>query len=68
MVGGGLGYASTHLPVELVYAQEFQTVREAMPRERQVKGWSRKKKEALIAGDFGLLVELSKSNTQKPSP
>ena len=68
MVGGGLGYTSTRLPVELVYAEEFQTVREAMARERQVKGWSRKKKEALIAGDFDLLVKLSTSNNQKTSP
>ena len=59
------GYASefTHLhqPVELVYKEEFETSQEAFRRERQIKGWSVAKKEALIAGDVALLRQLSKS-------
>ena len=59
------GYASefTHLnnPVELVYKEEYDTYQEAFHRERQLKKWSRAKKEALIAGDFKQLKELSKS-------
>lgn len=43
---------------ELVYTEEFSTRSEAMARERQLKGWSRAKKEALIAGDFILLKKL----------
>ncbi|PWJ60554.1 hypothetical protein CLV98_101739 [Dyadobacter jejuensis] len=37
-----------HLPVELVYYEEFSRIDEAYYREKQVQGWSRKKKEALI--------------------
>lgn len=60
-VGEGSTYTHSRLPVELVYAQEFSSEHEAFLRERQVKGWSRAKKEALIRGDFEALIELSKS-------
>jgi putative endonuclease len=56
-------YTRSRLPVELVYTQEFSSEHEAFLRERQVKGWSRAKKEALIRGDFQALVELSKSRS-----
>jgi putative endonuclease len=59
--GEGSAYTRRRLPVELVYAQEFSSEHEAFLRERQVKGWSRAKKEALIRDDFEALVELSKS-------
>ncbi len=39
-------YTSTKLPVQLVFSQEFTTREEALASERQIKGWSRKKKEA----------------------
>jgi len=55
------GYTSTRLPVELVYSNRFTDVNEAIRSEKQIKGWSRAKKEALIKGDFDLLKELSKS-------
>jgi putative endonuclease len=58
--GEGGGYTAQRLPVKLVYACEFQTLHEAFLREWQVKGWSRKKKEALIRSDYEALVELSK--------
>ena len=45
------GFASDHLPVELVWSQEFPTRYEALASERQIKGWSRAKKLALIRGD-----------------
>ena len=44
------GYTATRLPVELVYAEEFQAIHDAIDAERRVKGWSRAKKEALIKG------------------
>jgi len=53
-------YTHNKRPLKLMYAEEFSDVREAIAREKQVKGWSRKKKEALISGDFEKLVELSK--------
>jgi predicted GIY-YIG superfamily endonuclease len=45
------GYTSTRRPVELVFDQEFATREEALSAELQIKGWSRKKKEAMIRGD-----------------
>ena len=46
------GYTSARLPVMLVWSQEFERIADAIAAERQIKGWNRAKKEALIAGDF----------------
>ena len=46
------GFTSERLPVELVWSQEFTTRFEALEAERRIKGWSRKKKLALIRGDW----------------
>ena len=62
--GEGANYTRKHLPVKLVYYEEYNRIDEAFYREKQVQGWSRKKKEALIAGRFDKLSDLSKSNTQ----
>jgi putative endonuclease len=48
-------FTATRLPVQLVFSQEFATREEALASERQIKGWSRKKKEALIKNDWELL-------------
>jgi len=58
------GYTSTRLPVSLVYSQEFQNVKDAIKAERQIKSWSRKKKEALINGDFVLLHYLAECKNE----
>jgi putative endonuclease len=42
-------------PVELVLVEWYQYIQDAIDREKQLKGWSRKKKEALIAGDLATL-------------
>ena len=65
--GEGCTYTRSRLPVELVYTQEFPSKHEAFLRERQVKGWSRAKKEALICGDFDELIRLARSSSA-PSP
>ena len=56
------GKAAVHTaarrPVTLAYSEEFETERQAIARERQLKGWTRAKKEALIAGDLDLLRRL----------
>ncbi|MCP2669596.1 GIY-YIG nuclease family protein [Maricaulaceae bacterium EIL42A08] len=57
------GYTSTRRPVELVWSEWFQSITDAIGVERQIKGWSRAKKEALIAGAFNQLPELSKRRT-----
>ena len=64
--GDGANHTKKRLPVKLVYFEEFQRVDEAFYREKQVQGWSRKKKEALIQGDFDRLSHLSKNYTQFP--
>jgi putative endonuclease len=46
--------------VTLVFSQWFDRITDAIAAERQVKGWSRAKKEALIRGDFATLPRLSK--------
>jgi putative endonuclease len=45
-------YTSTRLPVELVFKQDFPTREEALAAEQRIKGWSRKKKEAMMRGDW----------------
>ena len=53
------GYTLSRRPVVLVFSDQFSTRLEAFHRERQIKGWSRAEKEALIKGDRDGLVELS---------
>lgn len=57
----GSYFTKLHLPIKLVYKEEFPTIQQAFKREQQVKKWTRAKKEALINGDYELLVQLSKS-------
>ena len=49
------GFTATRRPVRLVFSQEFATREEALAAELQIKPWSRKKKEALIRGDWEAL-------------
>ena len=57
------GYTARRRPVELVYHQEFDRITDAIAAERQVKNWSRAKKEALIRGDFESLRRLAKGKS-----
>lgn len=56
-------YTATRRPVRLVWSEAFQRAEDAIKLERQIKGWSRKKKEAFISRDWEKLSELSKSKT-----
>jgi putative endonuclease len=42
-----------------VFAEEFPAREEALAHERQIKGWSRKKKEAMMRGDWGEVSRLA---------
>ena len=53
-------YTSAHLPVKLVYTEEYEDEHQARMREQQLHGWTRAKKEALISGDIEKLKQLSK--------
>jgi putative endonuclease len=54
------GYTALRRPVTLVFSEHFDRVEDAISAERQVKGWRREKKEALIRGDFAALPALSR--------
>jgi len=54
------GYTSSRRPVELVFSEWFDRITIAIEAERQLKGWSRAKKEALMRGDSALLQQLAK--------
>ncbi|MBU2446065.1 MAG: GIY-YIG nuclease family protein [Bacteroidetes bacterium] len=62
------GYTAIRLPVKLIWSQQFSDIKEAIKLEKQLKKWSRAKKEALIKGDFELLKELSKSTRNRRQP
>ena len=47
--GRGAKYTSGRRPVCLVYSEAFETIGEALRREREVKRWSRARKEALVS-------------------
>ena len=53
-------FTATRLPVKLVFSQEFATREEALASERRIKGWNRRKKEALILGDWQALSSYAK--------
>jgi putative endonuclease len=60
------GYTSLRRPVELVWSDYFDRITDAIAAERQIKGWSRAKKEALIKGDWNSVRQLSKRRAGKP--
>ena len=55
------GYTAKRLPVHLVWSDSFPTRDDAFAAERQIKGWSRAKKEALIAGDWERVSNLARN-------
>jgi putative endonuclease len=57
------GYTKSRRPVTLVFSEHFERVTDAIAFERQVKGWTRAKKEALIRRDWAKLSELARSRT-----
>ena len=59
-------YTFQRRPVVLVWSQEFQRLVDAIACDRQIKGWRRAKKEALIRGDYCAISHLAK--TAKPHP
>jgi putative endonuclease len=57
--GQGANHTKKRLPVELIYYEEYSRIDVAFKREKQVQGWNRKKKEALMNGETHLLPELA---------
>lgn len=50
--GFGAEYTKLHKPEKVVYLEEYDDLEEARMREKQLKGWTRKKKEKLIKGEW----------------
>ena len=61
------GFTARRRPVELVYYQAFDRITDAVAAERQLKGWSRAKKKALITGDLNRLRALAKRRKKAPT-
>ncbi len=57
------GYTHSRRPVVLKCVEVFERARDAIAREQQIKKWTRRKKEALIAGDYEALPALSKGRS-----
>lgn len=57
------GFTQNMHPLELVWSQDFVTREEAIGAERQIKGWSRRKKLALIRGNWEEISRLAKGNS-----
>ncbi|EGW23107.1 GIY-YIG nuclease family protein [Methylobacter tundripaludum] len=55
-------YTFKRRPLQLAFSQDFPTRIEALTSERQIKGWSRKKKEAMMRGDWVEVSRLAKSS------
>lgn len=53
------GYTYSRRPVELVWSQHFDRITDAIAAERQIKGWSRAKKHALIRSDWETVQKLA---------
>jgi putative endonuclease len=59
--GVGANYTRKRRPVTLVYSSEYERIEDAFAAEKQIQGWSRAKKMALIQGRFDDLPGLSRS-------
>ena len=60
-------YVFARRPFSLVYKEQFSSAYKAIKREKQIKGWSRAKKVALISGNFKLLKALAKPKKKTQS-
>lgn len=65
--GKGANYTKENAPIEIVYFEEFEKVQDAFKREKQIQGWSRAKKEALINGEVSRLKKLAECENETHS-
>jgi len=62
--GLGANHTAKRLPVKLVYCEFYERVSDAFYREKQVQGWSRRKKQALMVGDMNGLHQLAECQNE----
>ncbi len=67
-LGAGNGYTACRRPVTLVWARAFERHLDAFEVEKRLKGWSRRKKEALIRGDWEAVRAFSRSHQHHNRP
>ncbi len=65
--GEGAAYTRRRRPVRLVWAAEFASIDDAYRFEKQVQGWSRRKRQALIEGRWGDLPGLASRSARARS-
>ncbi len=53
-------YTFNRRPIQMVFSQNFPTREEALASERQIKGWTRKKQEAMIQGNWAEVSRLAR--------
>ena len=63
----GSDYTARRQPVTFAWCEDFPSRLEAIEAERRIKGWSRAKKEALIAGDWDRVSQLAVAYGARPS-
>jgi len=66
--GAFMGYTWSRRPVVLVWSEHFDQITDAIAVERQIKGWGRAKKKALIKTDWASLQQLAKRRAGQPKP
>ena len=59
------GYTFARRPITLVFSEGFSSREEALASERRIKGWSRRKKEAMMSGGWAAVSRLAKG--RRPS-
>jgi len=62
--GEGANFTRKHRPVKLLYYEEYDRIDLAFLREKQIQGWSRKKKEALMNGEYEKLPKLAECQNE----
>jgi putative endonuclease len=60
------GYTFNRRPVVLVWSEYFDRITDGIAAERQIKGWSRAKKQALIQSDWAQVSRLSRRRAGLP--
>ncbi|QPF85200.1 GIY-YIG nuclease family protein [Bradyrhizobium genosp. L] len=60
------GYTYNRRPVVLVWSEHFDRITDGIAAERQIKGWSRAKKEALIKSDWSTVSQLARRRAGAP--
>jgi len=64
--GARPGYTFSRRPVQLVWSEYFDRITDAIAVERQIKGWSRKKKLALISNDWTSIAKYARRRGGRP--